>query len=92
MAKKDIKMVVEKKYPDFADTVLGLSVEDLEKRLSTYAKERDNVREAKENDEKLEEIANLKSELEAPYKDATKAIDLKSRYIIQLIKDKGGAV
>ena len=92
MAKKDIKSTVEKNYPDFAEAVLGLSVEQLEQRLLGYAKERENVREAKEADEKLKEVSNLKSELEGPYKDAQKAINQKSRYLIALIKDKGGKV
>lgn len=90
MAKKDVKLEVQKKYPDFAEAVDGLAVNDLENRLLNYAKERENVRAAKEADEKLEEVCSLKSELEGPYKDSQKAIDLKSRYIIALIKEKGG--
>lgn len=90
MAKKDIKLEVQKKYPDFAEAVIGLAVNDLENRLLNYAKEREKVRDAKEADEQLQEIVNAKAELEGPYKDAQKAIDLKSRYIIALIKEKGG--
>jgi hypothetical protein len=90
MAKKDIKQDVQKKYPDFVEAVDGLSVSDLENRLLNYAKERENVRAAKEADEQLQRVLEAKTELEGPYKDSTKAIELKSRYIIALIKEKGG--
>lgn len=90
MAKKDVKLEVQKRYPDFVESIDGLSVGDLEQRLLTYAKERENVREAKEIDEQLQQVIEAKAELEGPYKDAQKAIDLKSRYIISLIKEKGG--
>jgi hypothetical protein len=91
MAKKDIRSQVQKEYPDFVDAVNGLSVAELEQRLLAYAKERENVRESKEADEKLREVSELKSEMEGPYKDVQKAINLKSRYLIASIKDKGGA-
>jgi hypothetical protein len=40
----------------------------------------------------LEEAKNQVSELSAPYRDAKKVIRLKTRYIISLIKEKGGDV
>ena len=92
MAKKDVKMEVQKKYPDFAEAVEGLGVSDLEQRLLTYAKERENIAEAKDNDDKLQQTLGLKAELEGPYKDAAKAVNLKSKYLIALIKEKGGKV
>lgn len=90
MAKKSVKEKVEKEYPDFAEAVLGLAVGDLEQRLLNYAKERENVTDAKEADEQLEQVISAKKELEGPYKDAQKAINLKSRYILALIREKGG--
>jgi hypothetical protein len=92
MAKKDIKHEVQKKYPDFAEAVDGLSVTELEIRLSTYAKELVKIKEAKEADEKLAEVLELKAELEGPYKDAKKAVEQKSEYMVALIRDKGGQV
>lgn len=88
--KMSIQEVVQKKLPDFADAVAGLSVADLEKRLNTYAKEAERVEEAKEGDEALEKAKEQASEYAAPYRDAKRDIRLKSRYIISLIKEKGG--
>lgn len=90
MAKKDVKHEVQKKYPDFAEAVDGLSVGDLETRLSNYAKERVKVKEAKEADEQLKQVVEAKAELEGPYRDSLKAIDLKSQYMVTLIREKGG--
>ena len=88
--KQSIQEKVQKEFPDFADSVNGLSVAELDKRLNTYAKEAERVEEAKENDEALEHAKDSVSELGAPYRDAKKAIRLKSRYLISLIKEKGG--
>jgi hypothetical protein len=88
--KKDIKSIVQKQFPEFPEVVDGLSLEDLEKRISTYAKEAENIEDAKEADEGLAAAKDQVAELSAPYKDAKKAIRLKIRYLIQLVKDKGG--
>lgn len=88
--KKSVVEIVQKQYPEFTPTVDGLSVSELETKLSTYAKEAEKVKTAKEEDEELTQTKALASELAGPYNDATKAIKLKMSYIIALIKDKGG--
>lgn len=91
-SKKTVQEQVHENYPDFANTIEALSVMELEMRLSAYAKENVKVDEAKEADEELARVSALKSEFEAPYKDAKKALKLKSKYIISLIREKGGEV
>lgn len=88
--KKSVVETVQEKYPEFTPTVDGLSVADLEGKLSSYAKEAEKVKVAKEEDEELNQTRALAAELAGPYNDATKAIKLKMSYIIALIKDKGG--
>lgn len=87
---KSIQEKVQGEYPEFVETVIGLTVEQLEKRLSDYAKNRNEVQEAKKADLELEAARQVASEMGAPYADALKAIELKSKYIISLIKEKGG--
>jgi hypothetical protein len=89
---KSLEEKVQSEFPEFVETVMGLNVQELEKRLSDYAKNRHEVQESKKNDEALKEIASQKSEMEAPYRDALNAIELKSKYIIKLIEEKGGNV
>lgn len=88
--KKSVQEKVQKKYPEFVSAVDGLSVADLESKLAMYAKESENVDQAQENDEEIEKTNALLSELKGPYLDARKAIKLKMRYVISLIKEKGG--
>jgi hypothetical protein len=88
--KKALKQTVEELYPDFTSEVGSLALDSLERRLSSYAKRAEEIEEAKENDEELEKTRELLSELAAPYRDGKKEVRLKSRYIISLIKDRGG--
>lgn len=87
---KTVQEKVQAEYPEFVESVLGLSVEQLEKRLSDYAKNRDEVEESKKADEELETAKAVCAEMAAPYNDALKAINLKSKYIVALVKEKGG--
>ena len=88
--KKTIEERVQADYPEFHSTVATLSVTELEKRLSEYAKHRNQVEESQEADEDLEMAKAQVSELGAPYRDAKKEINMKSKYIINMIKEKGG--
>jgi hypothetical protein len=90
MGKLDINLKVQKKFPEFANEVNGLSVDDLSARISRLAQADADNSEARENDNELAEASARHSELKAPYEDAKKAIKLKSRYLRNLIKEKGG--
>lgn len=87
---KTIQEKVQAEFPEFVESVNGLSVEQLEKRLSDYAKHRDDVEESKKADAGLESAKAMVSEMSAPYNDALKAINMKSKYIVAYIKEKGG--
>lgn len=88
---KSIETIIQDKMPEFAGEVAGLSIEQLNSRLSELAKSRELNSDAKEADEELENTRKLVSELGAPYRDAEKALKLKSKYLIKMISDKGGA-
>lgn len=89
---QNIQEKVQKELPDFASEVAALSVEDLNQRLNQCAKDFEANEDAKEADEALEQARLAASELAAPYRDCKKVIRLKSRYIVSLIKEKGGKV
>lgn len=89
-AKKSLAEKVQEEHAEFAGEVAGLSVQELDNRLATLAKAGEENEQAKEDDEELEQALANASELGAPYRDARKVIRLKSRYIIGLIKEKGG--
>lgn len=96
MAKKakkptTLKEKVQAEYPDFTSVVDTLSLAELEGRLSEHAKFAEQNEDAKEADEEFQSTKALATELGAPYRDAKKAIRMKSRYIIATIRDKGGS-
>lgn len=88
--KKNVVETVQKEFPEFAAVVESLGVQELEMKLASYAKENEKVIDAQEADESLQSAKGHASELQGPYTDAKKAIRLKSRYLISLIRDRGG--
>lgn len=89
--KKTVREIVEKEYPEFATEVASSSTDELNNRLATLAKGLEESEQTKESDEELENARALASELAAPYKDIKKAVQLKSKYVIGLLRDKGAA-
>lgn len=85
-----LRKKIQKEYPEFLDAVNGMSVQQLEGRLTTMAKHRVKTKQAKKEDPKLKEVSVIKSELESPYNDTLKALDIQSEYVALLIKEKGG--
>ena len=88
--KKTIQEKVQKAYPTFVEEVERLSVSDLEKRLSNYAKAINENDEKQDEDEELEKAKEVVGELTATYSGPRKELKLKSRYMTALIKEKGG--
>lgn len=83
------KEKVQKEMPEFVGEVNSLSPEQLDARLAQLAKDMESVHESQEADEELEQARERASELNAPYRDSKKAISMKSRYIVELLKEKG---
>ncbi len=87
--KISIEDKIRKDNPEFVSEVERLDAPALEKRLSDLAKGAEDVEDAKEADESLEQAKAQATELGAPYRDAKKSIRLKMRYIINILKERG---
>lgn len=81
---------VQKEFPEFTQEVAGLDVQALKNRIATYARELSESEECKENDEALQTAKAELKELGAPYREVKKAVATKTRYLLVLIKEKGG--
>lgn len=81
---------VQKQFPGYCEEVTALSVEHLEARLVEMAKGLVDTQAAQEADEELQMIREKAKELGEPYRDAKKSIKLRSSYVIELIREKGG--
>lgn len=88
--KKDVFTEIKKNMPEFADEVNTATTEQLDSRLSQLAKDRQEVQDAKDADEELDDAQETARQFAAPYRDSFKAIALKSRFIIATIKERGG--
>jgi hypothetical protein len=95
---KDIREIVEKEYPHFAESVQSLTIDQLEDRLVKNSKEREQVNRAysldKEDmsDKGLGLLIERKKNAEAPYKDALKALKIYDKFVLKLIEEKGGNI
>lgn len=87
--KKSLEVKVQEEMPEFVSEVSSLDSEALNLRLSQLAKDIDEVERAQDEDVALEEARKTASELAAPYKDSKKALRLKGKYIISLLKSRG---
>lgn len=87
---KTLREKTEKEYPDFVKEVDGLNIQDMEKRISNYAKALEDSEQHKEDNTVLASAHAEVAELMGPYKDVKKAVKVKTRYLIQQIREKGG--
>lgn len=74
--------------PEFVEACQGLSVPELDNRLAALAKDAASVDQAREADEALAKAKEEASGLGAPYRDAKKAIKLKTKYVLELIGER----
>jgi hypothetical protein len=88
--KKTVRQQVEEQFQEWTDSVQGLSVSDLDSMILRYAKYREEIKDAKEKDETLQKTKELIKELSAPYRESLKANELKTKYLITLLGEKGG--
>lgn len=88
MARPKVSLVdkVRKEFPEFATEIDSLSQEQMDARIAQLAKDAEDVQDAKDADEALEDAQANAALLNAPYREAKKAIRLKSRYIMAMLK------
>lgn len=89
-SKKTVQEIVHDEYPEFVETIIRMGVPELDKRLNQYAKEDEEISDSLENNETIKSLKEQVSEATGPFRDAKKANRLKRKYIISLIKEKGG--
>ena len=81
---------VEKELPEFTAEVAGLDVQAIKNRIANYAKELEDSEQHKENNQELADAQAEVTTLAGPYKDVRKAVRMKTRYLLGLMKEKGG--
>ena len=82
---------VRKEMPEFFDSVQSLDVQTLKNRIAQHARDLSESEECKNNDEALKNAQTEAKECAAPYREFKKATAMKTKYLLSLIDDKGGA-
>lgn len=75
---------------EFKEEVDTLGIDALEERIVNLQKGLDESRAHKEENVALKNAKDEVAELSGPYNDVEKAVKIKTKYIIELIKEKGG--
>lgn len=91
MTEKEEKLVkkIQKDFPDFYDALQSASTDDLKEKLSTHAKHREETLKSREECVPLNEAKEKVKEMNGPFNDTLKALNLRSKYIYMLMKEKG---
>jgi len=80
---------IQKEYPDFCNEAMTLTAEQLRARIVSMQEQLEESEEHKANNESLKEARAVVSELAGPYNDVKKAVKAKTKYILELLKNKG---
>ena len=87
---KSLAEKVQEQYPDFAEEVeKSLTPEQMDARISSLQKQLEESEDHKDSNEQLKDARALVAELAGPYNDVKKAVRLKTKYLIELLKEKG---
>lgn len=86
---KSIEEKIQKAAPEFVTEVVGLSVEELDARVLKLAKEVEAIQDAKEADEEYQTAKELVTEMAAPYNESKRGAQMRIKYLIFLINEKG---
>ena len=89
---KTLQEKVDAKYPQYSAEVMGLSVPQLDQRIATLQKTLEDAVQFQEekNGEALKSLAAQLKDLKADLGDVRKAVALKTKYLVSLVKEKGG--
>lgn len=82
---------MQKDMPAFTDSCNGLTVQQLDQKIVTLQKELQDSEEHKGKNEDLAKAKAHAKELGATYSEVRRDVKLKTRYLVELIREKGGA-
>lgn len=89
---KTLQEKVDAKHEGYSAEVMGLSIPQLDQRIAELQKALEDSETHKE-EKQGEALRGLKEELKSingPYSDVRKAVALKTKYLVSLVREKGG--
>lgn len=90
---KSLLEKIDEKYPEYAGEVMGLDVAGLDKRIAELQKTLEDAAQFQEekNGEAMKKLSADLKDLRADYGDVKKAVALKTKFLVSLVREKGGA-
>jgi len=90
---KTLQEKVDDKYEGYSAEVMGLSVPQLDQRIAGLQKTLEEAVQFQEdkNGEALASLSAQLKDLRSDLGDVRKAVALKTKYLVSLVKEKGGA-
>jgi hypothetical protein len=90
---KSLQEKVDDKYPQYSAEVMGLSVPQLDQRIAELQKTLEDAVQFQEekNGEAMKSLAAQLKDLRADLSEVKKAVSLKTKYLVSLVREKGGA-
>ena len=83
---------ITKDHPEFQASVDSMETQGLEDLVVSYSKEIDNIEEFISNNEEIKELKEQIDMIAGPSNDAKKVCNLKIKYLISLLQDRGVVV
>lgn len=83
------KFLIKNDRRDFVDDMRGGSRESLDAKLLSLAKHREDIKNTRAKDEKLESVAKEKKELERPYNEQLKFNEKMARFVALIMRENG---
>ena len=83
------RYLIKQGREDFVRTMRASNEEQLNFKLLTLAKHRQEIKSTKVRDQKLLQASETKKELESPYKEQLRMNEKLSSYVAQVMKEKG---
>ena len=85
----ELKKKVQKKHPEFTDSVDGLSIEDLKKNIITLSTYREQTLQFLESSDEIKSAKEQVKELTAGPNETLRALKEKISYVHALLEDRG---
>lgn len=89
---KSLQEKVDEKYPEYSGEVMGLSVQQLDQRIAELQKTLEDAAQFQEekNGEAIKGLQAQLKDLKDDYNEVKKAVALKTKYLVSLVREKGG--
>ena len=90
-APKTFREKLDEEFPGFPDEVDAMNIQQLDNKISSLQKGLQDSEQHREQNQDLKDAKQEYDDLAGPYSDVRKAVKKKTKYLVGLVREKGGA-